>query len=55
MTLWGPYFRSRMKVSRRHILFFLGAMGEGPLVQSFFFYFLFFSDMNGFNEGINAG
>ena len=46
-----------MKISRRHILFFLGAMGEGPLVQSFFFffYFLFFSDMNGFNEGINAG
>ena len=43
-----------MKVSRRHILFFLGAMGEGPLVQSFFFFF-FFSDMNGFNEGINAG
>ena len=42
-----------MKVSRRHILFFLGAMGEGPLVQYFFFFF--FSDMNGFNEGINAG
>ena len=41
-----------MKVSRRHILFFLGATGEGPLVQYFFF---FFSDMNGFNEGINAG
>ena len=43
-----------MKVSRRHILFFLGAMGEGPLVQ-YFFYLFFFSDMNGFNEGINAG
>ena len=41
-----------MKVSRRHILFFLGAVGEGPSVQSFFF---FFPDMNGFNEGINAG
>ena len=40
-----------MKVSRRHILFFLGAMGEGPSVKSFFF----FPDMNGFNEGINAG